>query len=432
MDTEMPTVDSVKAMLSLNERGTVAQTIENAVTILKYDPVLRDKIKRNELSGKTDIVAPVIWKRDNISITDTDVYQIQRYLENTYGIRSERAINKAINIVASENTYHPIKDKLESLVWDGTERIKHLLPKFLGSEESEYTEAVMKLLMLGAISRVYNPGCKFEIMVCLVGGQGAGKSTFFRFLAMEDDWFSDDLKKLDDENIYRKLQNHWFIEMSEMSATINARSIEDIKSFISRTKDTYKIPYETHPEDRQRQCVFVGTSNNMDFLPLDRTGNRRFAPVQIQMEKVAHHILENEEASRNYIKQAWAEAMEIYREGDFKLKFSNEMEEYVKELQKSFMPEDTKAGIIEGWLENCGEEYVCALMIFREALNHPYDDMKQWDSREIGKIMNELDGWEMVASHRFGGNYGTQRAWKNEKHGDGFLKIPDDAELPFK
>lgn len=177
---------------------------------------------------------------------------------------------------------------------------------------------------------------------------------------MEDDWFSDDLKKLDDENIYRKLQNHWFIEMSEMSATINARSIEDIKSFISRTKDTYKIPYETHPEDRQRQCVFVGTSNNMDFLPLDRTGNRRFAPVQIQMEKVAHHILENEEASRNYIKQAWAEAMEIYREGDFKLKFSNEMEEYVKELQKSFMPEDTKAGIIEGWLENCGEEYVCS------------------------------------------------------------------------
>ena len=108
------------------------------------------------------------------------------------------------------------------------------------------------------------------------------------------------------------------------------------------------------------------------------------------------------------------------------------MEEYVKELQKSFMPEDTKAGIIEGWLEKCGEEYVCALMIFREALNHPYDDMKQWDSREIGKIMNELDGWEMVASHRFGGNYGTQRAWKNEKHSDGFLKIPDDAELPFK
>ena len=98
MDTEMPTVDSVKAMLSLNERGTIAQTIENAVTILKYDPVLRDKIKRNELSGKTDIVASVIWKRDNISITDTDIYQIQRYVENTYGIRSERAINKAINL----------------------------------------------------------------------------------------------------------------------------------------------------------------------------------------------------------------------------------------------------------------------------------------------------------------------------------------------
>lgn len=428
---EMPTVDSVKSLLVMNEKGMVMQSIENAVTALSYDPILQGKIKGNELSGKTDIVGEVLWHRSSTSITDTDIYQIQRYVENTYSIRSERAVNKAIKIVASENTYHPIKEVLEGLVWDGKERIKHLLPKYLGADESDYTEAVMKLLMLGAISRIYEPGCKFEIMVCLVGGQGAGKSTFFRFLAMEDEWFSDDLKKLDDENIYRKLQNHWIIEMSEMSATINARSIEDIKSFISRTKDTYKVPYEVHPEDKQRQCVFVGTSNNMDFLPLDRTGNRRFAPVQIQMEKVAHHILENEDASRTYIKQAWAEAMVLYRKGNFKLKFSDEMEVYVKELQKSFMPEDTKAGIILGWLETCGKEYVCALMLFREALGHTYDEMKRWDSSEIAKIMNEVPGWEAITSHRFGGNYGIQRGWRKIKEMEDFLPIDNENDFPF-
>ena len=160
----------------------------------------------------------------------------------------------------------------------------------------------MQLLMLAAIHRVYEPGCKYEIMVCLVGGQGAGKSTFFRFLAIKDEWFSDDLKRMDDDNVYRKMQGHWIIEMSEMMATVNAKSIEDIKSFISRQKETYKIPYETHPEDRPRQCVFVGTSNSMDFLPLDRTGNRRFAPILVHQDRVEKHILEDEKEARNYPK----------------------------------------------------------------------------------------------------------------------------------
>ena len=82
--------------------------------------------------------------------------------------------------------------------------------------------------------------------------QGAGKSTFFRLLAVKDEWFSDDLRKLDDDNVYRKLQGHWIIEMSEMIATANAKSIEEIKSFLSRQKEAYKIPYETHPADRPR------------------------------------------------------------------------------------------------------------------------------------------------------------------------------------
>ena len=101
--------------------------------------------------------------------------------------------------------------------------------------------------------------------------------------------------------------------MSEMIATANAKSIEEIKSFLSRQKETYKIPYETHPADRKRQCVFGGSSNTLDFLPLDRTGNRRFVPVMVYAERAEVHILENENQSREYIQQVWAEAMEIYR-----------------------------------------------------------------------------------------------------------------------
>lgn len=424
--------EDVKSLLKTNDKGLVKQTIENAICVLKNDPMFKGKIRKNELSGKTDIIGKVFWKRRNLYVNDTDMNQLHRYLETAYNITSDRAINKAFNIVASENSYHPIKEMLEALEWDGEERIKHMLNKFLGADETEYTEAVMKLLMLGALSRIYNPGCKFEIMMCLVGGQGSGKSTFFRFLALSDEWFSDDLKKLDDENVYRKLQNHWIIEMAEMTATLNAKSIEDIKSFISRPKDTYKIPYEVHPEDRPRQCVFVGTSNNMDFLPLDRTGNRRFAPVQIHMDRIEKHILEDEKESREYIKQAWAEAMVIFQKGEFKLRFEKDMEDYVKELQKEFMPEDTKAGIIQDWLEGNPNEYVCSLMIFKEALGHEYDEMKRWDSTEIGKIMSEMDDWEQVGSHRFGGEYGTQRAW--HYIGEPFKRVSEEEiiNLPFK
>ncbi len=113
---------------------------------------------------------------------------------------------------------------------------------FWSRHRTTYTYEALRLFLLGAITRAFHPGCKFEVMLCLVGGQGAGKSTFFRLLAVKDEWFSDDLRKLDDDNVYRKLQGHWIIEMSEMIATANAKSIEEIKSFLSRQKGGLQNP----------------------------------------------------------------------------------------------------------------------------------------------------------------------------------------------
>ena len=428
----MSTIEDIQADLARNEKGITCQTINNCMLVLQRDPLLKGVIRKNELSGKIDVVGDLGWNRTSSSLTDTDVYQIQWYLEKNYGLKHDRNINKAMNMVANENKYHPIREYLEHLRWDGQSRISSLLPKYLGADENTYTKEIMRLLMLAAIHRVYEPGCKFEIMVCLVGGQGAGKSTFFRFLAIHDEWFSDDLKRMDDENVYRKLQGHWIIEMSEMMATVNAKSIEDIKSFLSRQKETYKIPYETHPEDRPRQYVFVGTSNSMDFLPLDRTGNRRFAPVLVHPERVEKHILENETEAREYFQQAWAEAMELYRNGIQELKLSKETEEYLKELQKEFMPEDVKVGIIQIWLDELSENYVCSMMIYKEAFSHEFDTPKDWELKEINKVMNHsIVGWEKVSSHRFP-KYGTQRGWKRVTDENGFQKLSKDAKLPFQ
>ena len=437
-------IDEVKVMLDTTEKGGVRNSIKNCLTVFQHDPLLSGAIAYNLLTDRTDIVKPIGYDRSlGTSMTDTDMKYIRLYLEENYDLTSEKKIIDAADLAAHQNSYHPIRDFLNSLTWDGTERIRYCLHHFLGAEADEYTFQALRLFLLGAIHRAFRPGCKFEVMLCLVGGQGAGKSTFFRLLAGKDEWFSDDLRKLDDENVYRKLQGHWIIEMSEMIATANAKSIEEIKSFLSRQKEVYKIPYETHPADRLRQCVFGGTSNAMDFLPLDRSGNRRFLPVQVCPEQAEVHILEDEAASRTYLQQVWAEAMTIYRTSGWKLTFSPEMVRYLKEHQKDFMPEDTKAGMIQAFLDSYAGDTVCSKQLYKEALNHTFDEPKQWEIREINEIMNQcVTGWTYFSNPRSFAGYGRQKGWEREKAAtgsgnqaaeipDGFLEITEQIEMPF-
>lgn len=437
------TVEAVRGSLDSTDNGTVKNSIRNCLTVFQNDPKLEGAIRYNILTERIDIVKPLWWSKPTTTLNDTDLNYLMLYLEDQYTLTSEKKIQKAISIVADCNKYHPIRDYLNGLEWDGTERIRCALPHFLGAEESEFTYECLRLFMLCAISRVFKPGSKFETMLCLVGGQGAGKSTFFRLLAIKDEWFSDDLKRIDDDNVYRKMQGHWIIEMSEMIATANAKSIEDIKSFISRAKETYKVPYEIHPADRLRQCVFGGTSNAMDFLPLDRSGNRRFLPVQVCPEQAEVHILEDEAASRVYLQQVWAEAMTIYRAGGWKLTFSPEMVCYLKEHQKDFMPEDTKAGMIQAFLDSYAGDTVCSKQLYKEALNHAFDEPKQWEIREINEIMNQcVTGWTYFSNPRSFAGYGRQKGWERERAAtdsgnhaaeipDGFVEITEQIEMPF-
>ena len=190
-------IEEIKAGLETTEKGGVRQSIRNCLTVFQRDPLLSGAIAYNILTDRKDIIKPIGFHRESTALTDTDMKYLLLYLEETYGLTSEKKIETAIGIVANENKYHPIRDFLNSLAWDGTERIRFCLRHFLGADVDDYTYEALKLFMLGAITRAFKPGSKFEIMLCLVGGQGAGKSTFFRLLAVRDEWFSDDLRKLD-------------------------------------------------------------------------------------------------------------------------------------------------------------------------------------------------------------------------------------------
>ena len=425
--------EEIRASLEVYRNGEIKNTLQNCIQAIGCDPRLQCRFRRNLLTEKTDITGDLPWETTSTSMNDTEMNYLLWYLEHYYSLTNEKKILKALNIVANENRYHPIQDYLKSLKWDGEERIRYALHHFLGSEVSDYNHEALKLFMMGAVRRVFEPGCKFENMLCLVGGQGAGKSTFFRFLAIRDEWFSDDLRKLDDENVYRKLQGHWIIEMSEMIATASARSIEEIKSFLSRQKETYKVPYEVYAADRPRQCVFGGTTNRQDFLPRDRTGNRRFIPVTVCPERAEVHILADENASRRYIAQLWAEAMAIYRSGDYRLTFSAEMENTLRAQQQDFMQEDTWAGMIYAFLDDYTGERVCSKQLYAEALDQ-INQPQAWETREICEIMNSgiqsgaIRGWRAHTTAKRYIKYGVQKGWERVREQP--VITPED-DLPF-
>ena len=187
-------VEEVKAMLEGTEKGGVRNSIHNCLTVFQYDPILSGAVAKNLLTERIDLLKPIGRKRRTGSkaMTDTDMKYIRLYLEDTYGLTSEKKIADAADLAADANSYHPIRDYLNGLVWDGKERIRYCLRHFLGADTDNFTYHSLRLFLLGAIHRAFCPGCKFEVMLCLVGGQGAGKSTFFRLLAVKDEWFSDE------------------------------------------------------------------------------------------------------------------------------------------------------------------------------------------------------------------------------------------------
>ena len=248
-------------------------------------------------------------------------------------------------------------------------------------------------------------------MLCLVGGQGVGKSTFLRFLAAKDEWFCDDIKRMDDEKVYEHLVGHWIIEIAEMLALNNAKCNADAKAFLSRQYDNYRLPYGYRADDRPRQCVCAGTSNIVHFLPNDRSGNRRYLPVMCDGSKAEVHILDNEQESRKYIDQVWAEAMVIYNSGSVRLCLPKAIEKDLIRYQEPFMQEDTWADLINTFLEDHTGDIVCSQMLYREALGM-FGLPSRSETAQIMEIMGRMSGWRRFSNPRYFKDYKRQKGWE--------------------
>lgn len=452
-------IEELKEMLDVSDKGAVLSSRRNCTLIFRHDPNLRGRFRYNILAQNVYVNGTLPWERKDKgnALANSDLRAMHLYVEDTYGIKNAPTMDEALELVADENQYHPVRDYLNSLPpWDQVPRVRYALHHFLGADDSDYTYELLKFFMLGAIARAFQPGVKFDYMLCLVGGQGVGKSSFFRFLCTNDEWFCDDLKNLEANDVYEKLQGHWIIEMSEMMAAINAKTNEAIKSFLSRQKETYRIRYDKLSEDRLRQCVFAGTTNKMFFLPNDRTGNRRFLPIDCHDGEAEVHILEDEKASRAYFDQMWAEVMEIWNQGNVRLKLPPELEAEIREHQQMFVAEDVDAGLILAFMQETKSDRICSKMLFKEALHNEFVQPQRWQTNEICETVNQLikngklKGWRYFSNpKRFPGtDYGSQRGWEKipvdskpaaNKEAvnkqltlmEGFKDLDSDVEVPF-
>jgi predicted P-loop ATPase len=255
--------------------------------------------------------------------------------------------------------------------------------------------------------------------------QGEGKSTFIKWLAINEQWFTE-IKKVDGSDSIEQLFGAWVCEIPELSAFKKAGDVESIKAYITRTKDKYRKPYDKSPVEYPRRCLFIGTTNSDRFLT-DKSGNRRFYPVTVRSS--GYDLFDHEKECKDYIIQCWAEARERFKAGNMPPFADYHLIKEYQKMQDEAMEDDWRVGKIASYLEHfVPGAKICAIQIYKECL-YPESSAgpKPYESREIGQIIGKIDGWEKLPSRYYAEKYGQQRGWiKNEN-----AKVSNADELPF-
>ena len=330
--------------LSYNANGGLQKSMQNLKLIFDNDPCFNG-LAFDELAGKV-AVSKVAWDRKGIGEhwTDYDDLAVVEYISLNYADFKDQWLRGQVAIKAQQRRFHPIKRYLESLKWDGVERVDTLLIDLLGAEDNIYTREAMRKALLAAVKRIYEPGSKFDYILVLSGPQGCGKSTLVSMLGGK--WYSDSLS-FDDmrsKEGYEKLKGYWIFEISELKG-MKKTDIESIKSFISSQHDEFRRAYGRNSEQNMRQCVFIGTVNGEGGFLRDLTGNRRFWPVNVNSGGRVFDLPEG------YIDQVWAEAYHRYKSGERSLILSPEAEKLADKARAEANEIDDRQGFVEEYLD---------------------------------------------------------------------------------
>lgn len=425
--------------LEVNRKtGEADPTIENAVLILENDPRLAGKIAKNLFSSYPTIRGSLPWNkgaRDGDQWEDSDEANLRLYMESVWKLKGRDKINDALAVVMARHAYHPVREYLSGLRWDGVERLDTCLVRYLETDDNPYVRAVTRKWMTAAVKRVMEPGCKFDNMLLIQGGQGVGKSNFCRIISKG--WINENIERMDGQKAYEAVRGVWIVEVAELAAAKKSEQ-EAQKQFISTRVDRYRPAYGKNIVEYKRQCVFYGTTNDTEPLK-DYTGGRRYWVVR--SHKTTKGTLPGLEGE---VDQLWAEAVVRYRAGE-KLWLDDELvDQYAQEEQAAFSERDEWIGLIQEYLDTpitpdwesktpeerrswirgdsletwdeldlVRRDQVCATEIRVECMGEDRAGIRGNDlsGRRIARIMGQMPGWEKrKAPVRIAG-YGQQRVY---------------------
>lgn len=421
--------------------GAPAKTIDNVLIVLENDPLLKGKLAFDEFANRGLAMGVLPWddRAEKRVWGDPDDAGMMHYLEHVYGIQiTDKRMYAAMTLCAHKNKFNDVQDYLNSSQWDGVKRLDTLLVDYLGAEDNVYTRAVIRKSLAAAVARVMTPGVKYDYMPILAGPQGIGKSTFLRLLGRR--WYSDSLATFEGKEASEMIQGVWINELGELNG-LSRSETNAVKQFLSRTEDIYREPYGRRTNVYPRRCVFFGTTNDSEFLK-DRTGNRRFWPVDVGVQECTKNIFTQLE---DEVDQIWAEAYVYWQLGE-PLYLSGGVEKIAIQEQEAHRESNAKEGIIREFIDRpipanwawrslserrmywSGEfgkapgdtmvrDRVCAAEIWCECFNKDISFMRRANVIEINSILDGLPGWKKDKNGRqFGKPYGLQRGYSRSLH----------------
>jgi Virulence-associated protein E/Primase C terminal 2 (PriCT-2)/Bifunctional DNA primase/polymerase, N-terminal len=445
--------------LQFTDKGGIAGTLHNVAVIIRNDPRLvgvpqineftqetvqrrtpgRHAARRRNAAKQMLQLEGRIWQvKDTLNgelWSDDRDFNIRAILEapttqGGYGFKvSDRDLKAAIVLAANDNAFHPVREYLNSVTWDGVSRAERLFIDYLGAADNAYHRVAARMMLVAAVCRVFEPGHKFDFAVILEGVQGKRKSTFVRILGRR--WYAElDGDFHDAKQMIELMQGAWILEIPELSGFTRS-DVRAIKAFMSRQSDRARLAYARRAGSFPRQCIFIGSTNDREYLK-DDTGGRRFWPIACEVEEIDTDALER------HVDQIWAEAFAIYREmrvkqprGTLPLYLDGSALQQALGLQESRRVEteaDAIAGQIGAWLDRPiatgsfeddsdarGEPLyrteTCLIEIWCECLGNDRRSYNRQSQLSLAQAMRLVEGWALAGSKTFAAPYGKQKMY---------------------
>ncbi|MEC4167335.1 VapE domain-containing protein [Pseudomonas sp. MS-1(2024)] len=379
-----PAAGGWKDQLARTENGSLIAHMQNVELILGNDERWAGVITFSAFSSKIVKLRTPPYGGGTGDWGDIDDIRVMKWLAQQYNLRVKASsVIEAVSVVAHDNSFHPVRNYLNKLEWDRVPRLDTWLTTVMGVAQSGYSAKVGKRWMISAVARVMRPGCKADSVMILEGGQGEGKSTAMSILG--GDWFMDTPFALGDKDGFQAIRGKWIIELGELDSFNKAESTK-AKQFFSASTDTYRESYGRRTNDVPRQCVFVGTTNQDEYLK-DATGNRRYWPVactKVDLEQL-----------REIRDQLWAEAMFCYEAGEIWWVNRDETAMFSEAQDERFVVDEWEGPILN-WLEESQiGETTSGSEVLASALKLDFGHWGKPEQMRVGAIMHRL-GWRRV------------------------------------